>query len=98
MSIDLQGWYIQTSRNINYLTAKYGLPIIGANHSWNSPNDPNCWSADKTHTFMEQVESVIKNYGDRPELQDVITNFRREAKELQELSIKLGKPIKSEWW
>jgi hypothetical protein len=59
---------------------------------------PQYGTADKTHTFFEQVELVIKNYGDEPELQDVIDNFRRKARELKDHSIIQGKPIISEWW
>lgn len=115
MSIDLQGWYIKTSANINSLSAKHHLEVIGANHSWNYRTvghrdgngnfvaghvyhdgvGPQFGSADLTHTFEEQVELVILNYGSK--CTEVVDHFRHQAEQLRLLATQLDKPIKSDW-
>ena len=62
---------------------------------------PQWYNADETHTFMEQVELVIKNYlrgyEDNQDLIEVTNHFREEAKEFEKLSKETGRPIKSYW-
>ena len=109
MSIDLKGWYIKTSKNIRYMTAKYSLEVIGANHCWEyrsstingvttvhrDGSGPVWYTADKTHTFEEQLQLVIDNYcGDDTEVPEW---FIAEAEALLQKSIELNKPIVSEW-
>ena len=104
MSTDLNGWYIATNKNTQYNTAKYSLEVLGANHSWSgggfdSPENidkPRWWNADTTHTFMEQVNLVVERCRSWA-AEGSIEYFLYRAKELEEQSITLNKPIKSYW-
>jgi hypothetical protein len=58
---------------------------------------PQWYSADRTHTFMEQVQCVIDRCREWAEVRD-LEEFWRRAADLQYKALELDKPIRSEWW
>lgn len=96
MSIDLEGWFIKTNKNVTFDRATYRIGLVcGPGESiFIEHGANNSYAVDDVINFMDQVSIYLKWANLGPEMENRI---RKEAKQLFDKSIELGKPIVSDW-
>jgi len=96
MSIDLEGWFIKTSKNITFERATYSVSLsCGPSESiFIEHGAKNRYAVDDEITFIDQVSIYLKWANLDAEMENRI---RTEAKQLFDKSMELGKPIVSYW-